>query len=59
MTGMEWIYEDVGMEGVADDLLHLESLTVHVGNPLGNPEKRRRTASCYKRTCVFYPVIVW
>jgi hypothetical protein len=34
----EWIDEDVGMEGVADDLLQLEFHTDYVGNP----EKRRR-----------------
>ncbi|KAI9455775.1 hypothetical protein BJY52DRAFT_1278510 [Lactarius psammicola] len=34
----EWIDEDVGIEGVADDLLQLEFHTDYVGNP----EKRRR-----------------
>ena len=29
----EWIDEDVGIEGVADDLLQLEFHTDYVGNP--------------------------
>jgi hypothetical protein len=34
----EWVDEDIGIEGVADDLLQLEFHTDYVSNP----EKRRR-----------------